>query len=46
MRGPVLVLMLALFGLSACGADGPPVAPATPGARVTGEARAGVVLGG
>ncbi|MCC6305112.1 MAG: hypothetical protein IT545_07945 [Rhodobacteraceae bacterium] len=45
MKGSLLVLVLALLGLSACGADGPPVAPAAPGARVTGAARAGVVFG-
>ncbi len=38
------VLAAALLALAACGADGPPVAPAG-GVTVTGEAQVGVVLG-
>lgn len=41
MRRLAALLFLAL---AACGADGPPLPP--PGAGVSGEARAGVVLGG
>ena len=37
-----LAAILALFGLAACGIDGPPSAPG-PSAQVSGEARIGVV---
>jgi predicted small lipoprotein YifL len=39
------IALVALLALAACGADGPPVAPAA-GVTVGGEARAGVVIGG
>ncbi len=44
-----VALAACLFALAACGADGPPVAPAakaTDGVSISGDARVGVVYKG
>lgn len=37
-----LALLLALFSLAACGADGAPTPPAEPGLSVSGQVKVGV----